>query len=115
NSGLKKLVHTKEYPFSKFKNVYSKYPGATFNDLSWTLIVRALLKWTNHNEHNNENKKFSSICGVMGISARKDLEEFEMNNQSGGQLVNYYYEEDFSKSIENIKKIIEPLKNKNMM
>jgi hypothetical protein len=116
----KKIAMTKKFKFSNFKKIYSnnsKYPKATFNDLSWTLIVRSLLKFINNNLSIGE-ENYTSITGIMAISGRTELNEYDMGNQSLGQLVNFKYEnesevENFEKCFTRMREVLKPIKNKN--
>jgi NRPS condensation-like uncharacterized protein len=109
-SGTKKFFVTKKYDFKKLEKIYKSISNATFNDLSWTYLLRSLLTFSQ-----NENILTKSILGVMGLNFRFDIKPKDLGNFATGKMLEFNFKTvagDFKSSLENVSEVLLPARDK---
>lgn len=107
-SGEKRLYLTEAYDFTRIKQLYKRYQGATFNDLAWNLMARAINKYCTV----DLNSQANTVIGAMGLSFRTEIEPTELGNVSAGIMVKVNVKENFDEGMTQIIDILKPLKSK---
>lgn len=108
----KKLAISKQYSFDKFRTFYKQYKDFTFNDLCWTLLLRAINKWSLE----NNKEPLNTMQAIMPISGRLSLAKGEMGNCSAGRIVYFNnankYIDNFDDTAKYTSRVLKEIKDK---
>ena len=110
-SGENKLVMTKAFSFSHLRKIYKRFDSATFNDLAWTLLSRAVNQYTKSALNTTSNV----VIGAMGVSFRTEIVPYELGNSSAGSMVRISTKEEFDDNLKDVIEVLKPLKSKTNM